>query len=855
MNPGSMKKYAAPAILCAAAALALQRVAGNTGQGGVIFLFAGKGWALLYGIRDPMVSLKMPLLSVLMTFMDHEPRRLALAVNAALLLLFFSAYNLGCMKGGKFTGALYALAAVLASFLFPVPQDPEQVFFALLIGLYLNVDAAAGEKPGPLRSLLAGLALGGTLLMRSTLALFPLLRAALILRSDRPRRALLKEAAAFLLGSYILLAPWTMLNYRLSGGLNPLESGRVVSNLVTGVKGSVYTMEGDAMALAGLRPGESVVKWAALQVAREPGAYLAAVVRRLWQVFLMFPYLVLLAAAGLWYRRKKPDTPLAALAAYFLLAHCLLSIEKRYFYPLVYLLAFLAAGGGAALLGADGGKSSGGARAAYALFLPVLGFMLAVEGLAAAYPFRISGDRISGLEAALKEHPGRPWLLASLGQELAGSRRAEEGLAALRVAAARGGAKYSELVWIPLILDSPRPAGIRANFDREFSAPLFTGLRQLELGQEGDGAKSLVEAYEKWNSYANMLRGTPYERDKAILAELRLKNRSFQDRQLFEALLYWPPARRPVLMDRLEKVFPLSGRLSLLRFMSAPPRPRDLKALAGLAGEADVIDNAGADERRAAAEQLTRYLLPLKKTGGYGGVPGAVFALLGKAETGIELSTAAFDSGPVSAEELRLLAGQLTGGSPGAAPELYALRPASPLYLYLSLKKPEEAAAALLKNPGLLLACAGSYAAKGDARAGLLAAAALGSGTLTPDQLRRAALALQSAGQYREALAAADKLAAALPGDWRALNDRGVLHMLLGDKKKAGTDLARALELEPRAWQAMLNLAALRLGEGLPAEADGLYAAALRCPGLPAEVKDRLTAPRSKPVDLQNRPH
>ena len=761
--------FAIPVI--AAAALAAAHLGDTEGRGWVLLPYAGRGWELLYGINEPGISYSMPLLSVLMTFVDFDPARLIGAVSAALFLIVLLACNLGRLRNGAVGGLIYALAGAAVSLALPAPHDPEQVFFTLLILLYLNLEAAREAAPGALASLLSGLALGVTLLVRSTLFLLPPLMAALQLaRGARPRKVILKEAAVFLFGAYILLLPWARLNHFVYGKFTPFEVGRADSNVITGVLGSVYTMEGNPRALAGLDQDDNALAWAARQAASRPLAYLSATAKRVWHILLIYPLLALLAALALLYLRKSAPPGPTAITLYFIAVPSLMSIEVRYFYPLAYLLGLLAAGGICAAVKTAAAPAGAGITTARLLLLPALLAALAVEYVVLAYPGRAAGlDCLSGVEAALEKNPEHPWLLYKKGEYLVTQLRTEEGLAALRGSARlAGGRQYSNAGDILRMMDSLRPETVRAEFiGSYFGEDLLRGLRQLELGQREAAGRSLAAEYARWNKDLNTLRGTPYVGDQALQERLRSSNPDFQDRLLYEALLYWPARRRLIILDRLEGVFPASLKLQGLKFLSlSSETPAGRSAIAAMAATPGLLEALEPAAGRAAAAQLAMAAIPL-------------------------------NAGSFS---------RLT--SPGAA--------ALPAILL--------DAAEMALNTG-----------KKD-KASRLAGVAAGLAR-EADPLRRAALILQGAGSYPEALDAISKAAGAAPGDADILNDRGVLLMLLRRDEEAEKDFTNALKEN---WQAGLNLAALRLRAGRRTEAGELYRLALARSDLPPPVRSRL---------------
>lgn len=826
--------FAIPVL--AAAALAAAHLGDTEGRGWVLLPYAGRGWELLYGINEPGIAYSMPLLSVLMTLADFEPARLLAAVSAALAGIVLLAWNLGRARAGAAGGLVCALAAAAVSLWLPAPHDPEQVFFTLLILLWLNLEAAREAAPGPLASLLSGLALGVTLLTRSTLFLLPPLMAALQLRGSRPRAALLKEAALFLLGAYALLVPWARLNHFVYGKFVPFEYGRADSNVITGVLGSVYTMEGNPRALAGLSRDENALAWAARRVAESPLAYAGSTLKRVWHILLIYPLLALLAAAALLYLRRSAPPGAAAVTLYFIAVHSLMSIELRYFYPLAYLLALLAAAGLCGALRLPAPPAGTGAAAARLALLPALLAALAVEWVVLAYPGRTASlDGLSGVEAALAGKPGHPWLLYKKGEYLVTRLRTEEGLAALRQSVrVSGGRQYSNAGDILNIMDSAAPEKVRPEFvGSYFGTGLLVGLRQLELGLRGEAARTLMAEYRRWNTDLNTLRGTPYAGDRELQAELRRTNPDFQDRLLYEALLYWPAPRRLIVLDRLAAVLDPSPKLLGLKLLSLPGgTPESRAAIRNLAAAPGVIAALDASALDAAYAQLAGAALPLpagtfSRSAGAG---AAALALLEEKAAGPLLARKG-GGRRYSHAELALLAAA-AGGDRKKASELAALRPGDPLCLGLA-----GAAVQAGADPALLLDAADIYQGSGrkeKAAALAAAAAALAGG---PDHLRRAALTLQAAGRYPQAFEAISRAADAAPGDASIANDRGVLLMLLGRGPEAEKAFSGVMD---RNWQAAMNLAALKSRSGDKAGAEKIYRALLAGGRLPPDVRRAL---------------
>ncbi len=91
-----------------------------------------------------------------------------------------------------------------------------------------------------------------------------------------------------------------------------------------------------------------------------------------------------------------------------------------------------------------------------------------------------------------------------------------------------------------------------------------------------------------------------------------------------------------------------------------------------------------------------------------------------------------------------------------------------------------------------------------------------------PDHLRfmdKLGVALTQAGQLQQASDVFDRLVAANPKYEAGLNNRGFMHLLLGDIEAAESDFRAALDLSPDQEQAQANLASILINTGRLAEA------------------------------------
>jgi len=223
--------------------------------------------------------------------------------------------------------------------------NAEQSFYSFFLLLALLFLVLKDREDTLKNNLLAGLAIGASLLVRTPLLLFP----PLVVLSGRFWKTGLPEGRAarelaFLAASYALLLPWGALNQSVSGKFSLFDDRRAACNLITAAKGSVYTMNGNPFRLAGIGEEDSAFDYFVRETARAPLDHALTAVKRLWHIFLFHPLLSGLFLLALLKNRFR-DGPAFGLPVYFVLVHSLLSIEARYFYPLVYLLPPLIAAG------------------------------------------------------------------------------------------------------------------------------------------------------------------------------------------------------------------------------------------------------------------------------------------------------------------------------------------------------------------------------------------------------------------------------------------------------------------------------------------------------------------------------
>lgn len=558
-------------------------------------LYVNRGELLFHAFKDASISYSMPFFGFILSLLDHlsfnDPALLGRVLS---LLLYLAGYALGAMNGGAARGLAFLLAPLFLDFTYRL-HNIEQGLYTLLLVLYVNFQTRRDGDYRLFYSFMAGLSLGLTLLVRSPLFLFPFVVLLLDLSGrDRGRKKYLLNSAVFLVSAYILLVPWAGLNYSLSGRFSPLEGERSSCNIVTGALGTVSTMQGDARALAGLPKTGPLLPWAAKTVMADPLNYAGAVLKRLWLVFSMFPVLIPLAIIGLALDPRKENYMLAGLAAYFIVLHCLLSIERRYFDPLRYLLGFLAvsglwraaskAGFASHDTGFAGPRSASAGVLTYALFSAALIPAGLMEYYISVYPARSAIPAIA-LDRELKDFPKDPWLLKKQGLTWLGMNRTEDAMAVFEKALEMPGGGDAFLAYIVGTVKSPVPPRAPPE-GRDVLAAIKLGmfeprhryvpegrlevlavktLKELELNDIKSARADFCALYEAWRGTRTLLRKARTEKDFALLEKIRSANRDFWDKDLYDAALYWPVPKRALILSRLAAFTALTPKLEWLK--------------------------------------------------------------------------------------------------------------------------------------------------------------------------------------------------------------------------------------------------------------------------------------------------
>ncbi|MEI7482904.1 MAG: hypothetical protein WCK75_11235 [Elusimicrobiota bacterium] len=797
--------------------------------------FHSAGENLLHGVRTPETVLCMPLTSLLISFMRYHTAISAETLAAGLsLLTYILFFAIGATSGGPFKGLLYFLSATILN-LTVSAHEMEQVVYAPLLLLYAAIELRRPAKD-TLYMAAAGLALSLTLITRSPLFLFPPLFLIWdIFENPAAGATGWKRRAVFLACSYAALLPWLRLTHSLSGGFQLFEGERLNCIMITGAQGAVFApAASDCRVFAGIAPDANIYAWAAKTILNSPAPYVLSVFRRLWQIFLMFPALFLLAGLAL-PLRKKEDRFTALLAGYFLLMHSLLAMESRYLYPLRYLLLMLGLSGAWQRLFGDritseGNKISG--KLVWGIFGLALAFVVLVETLVLIFP-GAPKDPEASVNVALKRYPDDVWLL---------KKRRE------------------------LLLYSPKGDSARTGILSEVSAvdpnnaiynsQLSALASNLEKGNMAAAVETFKHLKDLWNAGKNGLTAAPYMEDRELDRRIRATNRTLWDNDIYGAILGYPPGKRAAIVRNLARITSLTPKLQYLAFSE---RRFDE------AGTKELLDILASDGLRpwlnrydAAGRLLTTALkrAPACTPGGTrerGALILKALELELRANPGGLLKRYRPDRNVLSDEEVLALAdaartllyGKTVGkGSDGPA----ELAKDNLLYAWLSLRAsgcgvretkimkkfldsdpfPAEAAAFFYTTTNRRKDASRLMAGLVPADADLISALF-------------SAFILQELTEYNRALEFAERAVAIAPADPAVLNQRGILLRLTGNFSRAEEDFHHALETDPEYLSAMINLASLTKAVGRPSEAAIYYSKALKNESLPAAVRIDIT--------------
>ncbi|MBI4422947.1 MAG: hypothetical protein HY554_04440 [Elusimicrobia bacterium] len=517
------------------------------------------------------VSLKMPLYSLsaaVLTYHSGAGAGAAAALGLMAVLPCALLFALGCLLHsaacGVLSAAWFALAPSLSS-----QQAPAYQLYASILLTIACAAAWRAREPSAAKGLLLHSCIGASLLYRSPLALLPPLWAAYDrLAMRRPRRDLLLCLVPFL-----FLLPWIGMNQAIHGTPIAFEHpNAMASNLVSGATGLVPTIEGDWMNLIDApprrahRPG-ALSHWAAREMLRHPLRTLRAGLARIAYAASLQPVLFAAALAGFWvFRRREGFRQVGFLAGYYLVVHCLFSVQPGYFAPLWPLLLPAAA---AALLPVDtsAGHSLGAERAARAVTASSACALLiiAMWALSVVHRYRLRVTTV-GTPAALAEasssHPDDPWLCSQRGYAALRQgdlRRAwPELVNAVRIRPSHPGHRL-DLAWALFLKGLPDvllryPAAEARGLVRA-RAWLLKAVANLKAGDTAKARALLDTLSENPNGYPALVRRLRTEQERKALARLQAQPASLGS--LLRGLPYpLPPADALPVLKLLARARP-----------------------------------------------------------------------------------------------------------------------------------------------------------------------------------------------------------------------------------------------------------------------------------------------------------
>ncbi|MEK7234921.1 MAG: tetratricopeptide repeat protein [Elusimicrobiota bacterium] len=835
MNPARWRAV----LTCALVIVAGSRMARTINEAGTSFdrryyCSEGKdrnveaGHALIHGLPHDRITWSMPAGSVANALMCRQTRPGAIlaAPTAAFLLDGLLVFGLGGLLAGGTAGAL-ALALFSWTTVSAHAYNERWLFtLSLLLVAFLAVWRA--RFPSTRKTALLAAAIGFSLNVLSVLVLLPPVLAAWDWRAHhgRPRRERRVNAALLLIVPYLFLLPWTLTNWRMTHKLTLLENGRSDTNVITGAQGLVKTVgPGSSRELAGIPFGNSVLAWAAGEVARHPLRFLDAVSRRLRFVASIQPFLLTAALLALWLFRRRPgQTQLGAVVLYFLLLHCLMPVFEEYFVPLWPLTATLAA----SLIGfrrEEPGRLPWAGRLTACAFLPFAGLAAYAQCLVLAHPSR-SADP-AAWERELAREPDQSWLLGAAGKRFLRAGRPAEAAAVLTRSLKIAPQREQEqlLSWVAIILQRP-DSGLSESLARDPDL----GVRQLimqamahlrEGRTEAAAAKmSRAEALQS-NLSASWGTSAPAATSDSLKSAVR------------ELLQYWPRQDRLAILAGIDKMWGSGTSTGPNDPVKAPMRTARDEAREALNQVEKLWAGRLTASERAEALRLLDYAEQLSSLDA-----GAVRRV---AEEYVRLQAP-----DRAVDTLRRLAVR--------RPRDLDLRFDLALLAHAA-GRPEAALLALAEARKLcsgaeaLRRLAGAYHEIGEPRQAarlLWPLTADRTNASAPDDQAALARLYTEMREYDKALRLLDKLVRLNPKDAAWRNDRGVVLLLLGRKEQVIAELRLALDRDPGLMSAALSLGTLLSSTGRGREAREIYDRALARGGSDARAtREKIIAERS----------
>lgn len=299
---------------------------------------------------------RMPLYPYFLSLFSSEDaalaeKRTAAALTAVSLALIFVTYLVSRALLPNLPSLLLALLLALPGEALDRGLDAEvQGFYALFVAVFALCCVNYLRRPGTAGALLCGLSAGLALQVRSSLLAGAALCAALMWL-EKERR---KHLAVFLLALLVLLSPWALRNYRQFHRFILFEDAASAVNIYTATLGIDRCVGDNDVRLpdpekdAFYRSAGNDSRFRLLKaeilpnLMAEPGVYLAGVARRTVKGLLRY-WLLLPGIALAFYRRDKLAVFLSLFCLFHVGLHATMSVQGRYFFPMLPFAYILSA--------------------------------------------------------------------------------------------------------------------------------------------------------------------------------------------------------------------------------------------------------------------------------------------------------------------------------------------------------------------------------------------------------------------------------------------------------------------------------------------------------------------------------
>ena len=533
------------------------------------------GKAIIHGLYAPGMSYIMPVTSIsVAVFQYHlsdDARHFTLMF--LFLLVLTLTFCLGSFIADSVTGFLSAALIAVGilwwrsdyNFVFWNLDLENLIFTSILILICITL--ALDFKKSTLKSrVFVGTFIGASLLIRTSLIFLPFVILGFKITADHLKRKkksdFLKSALKYwpiVVVPFCFLSFWSIVNFVSYDKFVFFEAGRAKGQAILGALGVIGTPEGDHMALTGLYDDKNVMHWAMSEVLHHPFRYIIGFFRRVWFILMRCPFLSLFSLAAFVKFRKKPEyKALGIISAYFLLIHCVIAVEIRYFMPLYAVMVPIAFS--LLYLFTENLKLQNHKFNRLCLIFAVVP-IIALYGFVflqlVTYPHRqnTTNNKITA-EKELKKYPKDPWLMLELAGHYSVSKKFNEAFKLLdNYTRITDGVSYQHVAiyWSAgkhkraLELADKALEFPRGGF-RPFN--LLKSLIQLETGDIASAKENMETAAINFYNAWSLIRYVSSKHDEEIQRHLRIYDRRFL-RIVLDAMGRLPVKRQEKIKSKL----------------------------------------------------------------------------------------------------------------------------------------------------------------------------------------------------------------------------------------------------------------------------------------------------------------